>query len=150
LHAQLERTAERLDFEKAARVRNRIDRVSELSQSQDVLSRAVNQGDLAIVLPAVDPECREIMLVRFGRTWSRRVFHMEEPSGSVISDLDRSWNRARHLASSTILQRELDSVQILNRWVRKYWDHPSIIPLPDGPIDWDDIVETARTIEIIE
>lgn len=150
LHTQLEQTAERLDFEKAARVRNRIDRVTDLSQSQDVLSRAVNQGDLAIVLPAVDPDCREIMLIRFGRAWSRRIIRLDDPHECVISDLDRSWRRAIELAVPTILQRELDSVQILNRWVRKNWDHPSILPLSDGPIDWSDVVEQAKTVELIE
>ncbi len=150
LHAQLERTAERLDFEKATRVRNRIDRVTELSQSQEVLSLAVNQGDLVVVLPAVDPECREIMLTRFGRTWSRRIFDQGEPSEEIAADLERSWERARELASMTILQRELDSVQILTRWVRKNWDHPSIMPVPDEPVDWSDVVEHARTVPLIE
>jgi DNA polymerase III subunit epsilon len=150
LHEQLERTAERLDFEKAARVRNRIDRVTELSQSQEILSLAVNHGDLAIILPAVDLESREIMLTRFGRPWSRRIVHPDEPVDDVVAELSRSWERATLLATPTILQRELDSVQILNRWVRKNWDHPSIIPLAGDQLDWFDLVELARTVDLIE
>jgi DNA polymerase III subunit epsilon len=149
LHQQLERAAERLDFERAARIRNRIERVTELSNSQSVLSAAVNTGQLAIVLPGVDPETREIMLTCHGRAWSCRTFSLDESPDDVAADLDRSWERAKSYASPTILQRELDSVQILARWVRKNWEHPSIIPLRDQPINWISVAEEARTVEII-
>ncbi len=150
LHRQLETAAARLDFEKATKVRNRIDRVTELCQSQSVLSEALNTGQLAIVLPAVDPESREILLTRHGRPWSSRIFHLEEPIEAVAADLARSWDRAERLASATILQRELDSVQILIRWVRKNWDLPCIIPLAPDLVDWEAIVEEARTVELIQ
>ncbi|MEX2425682.1 MAG: exonuclease domain-containing protein [Thermomicrobiaceae bacterium] len=149
LHQKLEEAAAKLDFEKAARVRSRIERVSDLAQSQSILSEATNTGDLAVVLPGVETGSREIMLTRHGRTWSRRTFHLEEPSHETAIDLNRSWSRARELASPVILQRELDSVQILVRWVRKNWDHPSIIPLTEEYPDWDDLIEHARTVDLI-
>lgn len=149
LHQQLERAAERLDFEKAEQIRNRIDRVTELTQSQCVLSDAFNTGQLAIALPGVDPETREILLTRHGRSWSKRIFHFEESVEAVAADLARSWERAETQASTTILQRELDSVQILARWVRKNWEHPSIAPIPDNSPDWESIVEHARTVDVI-
>jgi DNA polymerase III subunit epsilon len=149
LHTQLERAAERLDFEKAARIRNRIERVTELSRAQSILSEAVWRGDLAIVLAGAEPNSREIMLTRFGRAWSRRVFDLNEPNTAVGADLQRSWDRAQRLATSTILQRELDSVQILVRWVRTNWGHPSIVSIEDSVQDWTDFVEIARTVELI-
>jgi excinuclease UvrABC nuclease subunit len=149
LHEQLERAAERLDFEKAGAIRKRIDRVTELTESQQVLSSAVNAGDLIIVLPGSDPESREILLTRHGRAWSQRVFHLEDPVAEVAADLKRSWARAQRLASETILQRELDSVQIMARWIRKNWDHPSVTPLGDESRTWEEIVEHARTVDVI-
>jgi DNA polymerase III subunit epsilon len=149
LHQHLERSATRLDFERAARLRNRIERVTELSRSQSVLSEAINTGQLAIILPGLEDDAREIMLTKNGRTWSRRTFNFDEPPEAIASDLSRSWERAAHLASPTILQHELDSVQILARWVRKNLGHPSIIPINRRDVDWLDILEQARTVELI-
>lgn len=149
LHEQLERAAGGLDFEKAARIRNRIDRVAELTEAQQVLSAVSENGDLAIVLPGADPETREIVLTRHGRAWSRRIFHLEETIEAVAADLERSWERACRLASNVVLQRELDSVQILARWVRKNWEHPCITPIHEDSPDWEDLVEHARTVDVI-
>jgi DNA polymerase III subunit epsilon len=150
LHQHLEKAAERLDFERAARLRNRIERVTDLSNSQRVLNDAVNTQQVAIVLPGGDPENREIMLTRYGRVWSRRDFVLDEPTHQIAADLERSWKRAQRLASSTVMQHELDSVQILARWVRKNWEHPSIIPLDSDNPDWPGVVEQALTVDVIK
>lgn len=149
LHEQLSSAAERLDFEKAARLRNRIDRVTELTEAQHVLSSVAENGDLAIVLPGSDPETREVLLTRFGRPWSQRIFHLEDAPDVVAADLERSWDRARRLATDVILQRELDSVQIVARWVRKNWEHPCITPIREDTPDWENLVEHARTVDVI-
>jgi DNA polymerase III subunit epsilon len=149
LHQHLETAAERLDFERAARIRNRIERVTDLSNSQRILNEAATQGDLAIVLPGIESECREIMLTRHGRVWARRAFSLDEPPDTVAVDLARSWERAQRLASSTVMQHELDVVQILARWVRKNWEHASIMPIESQAPDWPGIAEHARTVDVI-
>jgi DNA polymerase III subunit epsilon len=149
LHDQLEETAVKLDFERAARIRNRIERVSDLAQAQKVLSDADRTGQLAIVLPAPSGLDRELLLAYRGRPWARRIFHPEEPNEEVIRDLARSWNRAQRYARDGIAQHELDELQILARWVRSHWNHPSIIPLDSSGPDWPGVMRTARDVELI-
>jgi DNA polymerase III subunit epsilon len=136
LHEQLESVAERLDFERAARIRNRIKRVRDLLDAQCLLDEAVERGDALIVTPGVGAGERVVLLVRRGRPWGE----FQVDAGSTAADLEsrfrRSWRRARKADMSLIDQHQLDALQIVGRWLRKHHGHPAIIQFSGDEPDW--------------
>jgi DNA polymerase III subunit epsilon len=136
LHEQLELVAERLDFERAARIRNRIKRVRDLLDAQNLLDEAVERGDSLIVTPGIGPGERVVLLVRRGRPWGEFQVDGGSKAGELESRLRRSWSRARMADMSLIDQHQLDAVQIVGRWLRKYHGHPAIIQFSGNEPDW--------------
>lgn len=71
LWGELERAAETLDFEKAAALRRDLRSVIGLVEHQQKLREAEITHTMLLVLPAADPEYRDLSLIYGGRIWAR-------------------------------------------------------------------------------
>ena len=71
IQGQLAECAEQLDFERAARLRDRLRRVQQLILSQQILDEAAARGNQMVVTASVDPDARELMMVIRGRLWAQ-------------------------------------------------------------------------------
>lgn len=146
LHEQLAECAERLDFERAGRLRDRIRRVQQLVLSQQLLDETAQSGTVLIVTPSPDAGAREFLLVVGGQLWAQVRAGAEESDAEVAARLARSWERAQTTPPRPVDQESLDQVHLLGRWLRKHAGHPAISPL-DGPEpDWQALVERARAL----
>lgn len=140
LHEQLVASAERLDFEAAAKLRDRIKRVRNLVLSQQLLDHAVETGNLLIVTGSPESGARELMLILGGRRWAQIHWTVTDTPEAVAQRLARAYDRYQRLGVRHVEQDMLDEVQIINRWVRKYSPHPAILPIAPnqmlGSVDW--------------
>jgi excinuclease UvrABC nuclease subunit len=143
IQRQLADAAEHLDFERAARLRDRMRRVRQLILSQQILDDAAGRGNLVIVTPGVDPAARELLLVVRGRLWAQFVVKPLDEAGSVVARIERAWQRAKTYPDPGVDHDSLDQVHILERWLRKHDGHPAIVALDDEP-DWFDLIAYAR------
>src|SRR5690606_29320710 len=84
---ELQDAAVRLDFNKAARLRQGIRSVQAIEDEQTRIRNAEELHNLLLVLPSVDPGCREVMIVIRGRLWAQlrvdRVPALERTSTSL-------------------------------------------------------------------
>ncbi|MGN6485239.1 MAG: hypothetical protein ACTHMX_12655, partial [Thermomicrobiales bacterium] len=71
LWGELERAAETLDFEKAAALRRDLRSVIGLVEHQQKLREAEITHTMLLVLPAADPDYRDLSLIYGGRIWAR-------------------------------------------------------------------------------
>ncbi|HLU34802.1 MAG TPA: exonuclease domain-containing protein [Thermomicrobiales bacterium] len=156
---ELQDAAVRLDFNKAARLRQGIRSVQAIEDEQTRIRNAEELHNLLLVLPSVDPGCREVMIVIRGRLWAQlrvdRVPALERTSTSLegvedgilaerpIDDGDRmqqvlndlagrlrqSLDRAADESSVVRDQETLDESSILNRFLFRNAGHPALIPL---------------------
>jgi excinuclease UvrABC nuclease subunit len=143
IQRQLAEAAEQLDFERAARLRDRMRRVRQLILSQQILDDAAGRGNLVIVTPGVDPAARELLLVVRGRLWAQFVVEPSDQPDSVAARLERAWQRSNLFSGPGVDHDSLDQVHILERWLRKHDGHPSIVALNDEP-DWCELIAYAR------
>lgn len=147
LHSQLRECAERLDFERAARLRDRIRRVQHLVLSQQLLDETSQHGDALIVTPSPVERSRELMLVVGGRRWAQLRLAPTDDGVMIAERLAASWLRA--IAANdrrAIEQASLDEVQILGRWLRKHAGHPAILPLSGTDVNWGLLVGRAQRL----
>ncbi|HET7034570.1 MAG TPA: exonuclease domain-containing protein [Thermomicrobiaceae bacterium] len=144
LHQELAHAADTLDFEKAARLRDRMRRVQQLVLSQQVLDEAAAQGTVLIVTPSPAAGSRELLLVYQGRLWAQLRLCRADSDDEAAGRLARSWRRAEN-AVATVDHDSLDEVHILTRWLRKHAGHPALIPLR-APVAWPQVVVSVRRL----
>ncbi len=147
IHGQLADAAEKLDFERASRLRDRLRRVQQLILSQQILDEAAQRGNRVVVTPSVDPDSRELMLVIHGRLWAQIGFNVGEDDSEVIQRLQSSWQRSTQFPVPNVDHDSLDQVHILERWLRKHDGHPAVLPVGDEP-DWSEVLTIARSLPI--
>lgn len=165
LHGELEKAAERLDFEKADRLRKNIRSVTTILDEQTRLRNAETLHNLLLVLPSADPECREVMIILRGRIWSQlrvtripawevTALELDELDALIVSRpkatrdqsriledvsgrLGRSLDRSRNGVMPARDHQSVDEANILNRWLFRNEGHPAMISIPMSD---DDVV----------
>src|SRR5690606_12279489 len=70
LHKRLEHAAEHLDFEKAAQLRNHIERLDRIRIEQDTIHRASTIERAVLVLPGAEAASRQLWILIRGRRWA--------------------------------------------------------------------------------
>ena len=80
LWERLRAASDRLDFERAARLRDAIRQVNEVTIGQSLLTAAVERTHLLIALPSAEPGARELLLILAGRLAAQARVAADEPA----------------------------------------------------------------------
>ena len=144
----LEEAADRLDFERARRLRDDLHQVNQVVAAQRRLRDAVETHYLLLVLPAAESAAREVLLVAGGRLWAQ--LHAADAAGPIdlAQRLERSWDRLLARGVPVIDHDSVDDANILNRWLYANAGHPAILPLPwpTAAPDWTDLARRALSL----
>ncbi|MDQ3043582.1 MAG: exonuclease domain-containing protein [Chloroflexota bacterium] len=144
----LEDAADRLDFERAARLRGDLTQVQSIVGAQRQLREAVETHSLLLVLPAVQPREREILLVLEGRLWGR--YRTNGPDVTRLTDwLRAAWDRRKVGSRNSIDYDGVDEANILNRFLYRNAGHPAVLPIDRAvaEIDWTEYAKRALAVE---
>ncbi len=146
LHSKLEKTVTTLDFERAARLRDRIRQVERLANEQHMLDGAGRYEHALLVLPSTMSKSREVWYLLKGRRWAQlTVSHNERPKG-LATRLEPITDRA-HLGMDAFVpdHHAVDEMSILARWMRKTPEHPALISLDDRSL-----IDAARMVLAVD
>jgi excinuclease ABC subunit C len=122
LRKGMESAAERMEFERAASLRDQIDAVERVIERQRVVSRSQLDQD-AISFAREDGEvCVQVFFVRGGKLIGHEYFLMEgtgdaEPPEIVTSFIKQFYNHAAHVPPEILLPVEIDESQIIEEWL---------------------------------
>lgn len=135
----LEEASERLDFERARRLRDDLRQVNAVVSAQRQLREAAERSHLLLVLPSAEARCREVLLVVGGRIWAQRRSTKDDVD-TLSQSLAASWGRLPNGDLPPVDQNAIDETNILLRWLARNDGHPAVLPLPPPPKnpDWDD------------
>jgi len=140
LHSKLEETVTTLDFERAARLRDRIRQVERLAGEQHLLDGAGRYQHALLVLPSQTDERREVWYLLKGRRWAQLSVENGEAPARLAERLEPIRERAIAGAGAFIPDHHaVDELSILARWMRRTPDHPALISLDDR-----EVFEAAR------
>jgi excinuclease UvrABC nuclease subunit len=119
LHRQLEDAAEKLDFERADRIRKSILNLTAVLGEQKRTRDAESLHNLLLVLPGIDENHRDLWLVIHGRLWAR--FEVDTGAEGIEDELTArlasSLERARVAKMPPKDHHEVDESGILNRFL---------------------------------
>lgn len=154
LQAGLIVAAEKLDFERAARIRNSIQSAQQIIQVQRQMNDATIHHTLLLVQPGVGPDSREIMLIVEGRRWAQ-ITALPGETTDAADRLARSWDRYRSVGVPPLDNSAVDENAILNRWIHQHAGHAALVPLGlsmddevPAEIDWLGKVEHILALDI--
>jgi excinuclease UvrABC nuclease subunit len=132
----LEDAAARLDFERAAKLRNDLRLVRQVVESHERLRVAAETQTLAVVLPSADPSAREVLLVVAGRIWAQLRAPLAAGVADLAARLAGCWDRCHRNGAAIVDYDSLDEANLLNRWLFRNAGHPAVVPLAADPPDW--------------
>jgi DNA polymerase III epsilon subunit family exonuclease len=149
LWSGLEEAAAKLDFERAARIRQELASVNSITAAQRRLREAIESANLLIVLPAPQLAERELIMVIRGRIWSRYRMAEHGDQGAMAARLQLSWERLRHHGPLLVDHDHVDETNLLGRWLSINANHPALISLPlvVEDVDWSGMLRRVFAID---
>ncbi len=127
LREQMEEAAENLEFERAARLRDRMQGVEAVLQRQKVVStEMVDQDVIALVEDDSDASgaCVQMFFIRGGKLIGQNHFMVEGTEEETRGELVRSfmtqyYQNAASIPQEILLPQEIEETEIVEQWLRQ-------------------------------
>jgi excinuclease UvrABC nuclease subunit len=146
------RAAERLDFERAGRLRDALAQARQVIVSQELLTGAIERNNLVIVCPSVEPGAAELFGIRHGRLFEQCTLQdvAQADAEEVVFGFLQRLERAA-AAPLLVGQEEIDAIIIIGRWLARYGESAQVVRLPDSVSQETAqmILTTARRIHLL-
>ncbi len=137
LQQQMERAAEALDFEQAARLRDEIKAIEHVLQRQKIASSKRETFDvLALAKSEGGDACVQVTTVREGKMLGSEHFLMsgtrvdDQPGHILGSFVTQFYDEAALVPRELVLQHEIDDEEIVRQWLSERRDGPVKLTIP--------------------
>ncbi|GER82604.1 UvrABC system protein C [Thermogemmatispora aurantia] len=124
LEARMHEAAEALNFEEAARLRDRIRAVEHILEKQRIINTEGQEDQDVIALASAEDEtCAQVFFFRGGKLIGREYFILQgtrdsSPGEIMSSFLQQFYESAPHIPAEIVLEVEPDDRDMLQAWLR--------------------------------
>ena len=123
LRAQMTTASERLDFERAAALRDQIVALERVIERQRVVSSALADEDVIAFARQDGDACVQVFFIRRGKLIGREYFVLEgtadeEARQIMTSFVKQFYDKAAYVPPEILLQSETDEAMIIQSWLR--------------------------------
>src|SRR5436305_10527261 len=125
LQQKMEQAAEELNFEEAARIRDRIKAVERILEKQRIINTVGQDDQDVIELASGDDEtCALAFFFRSGKLVGREYFILQgtrdsSPGEVMTSFLQQFYEHAPHIPADILVEVELDDRPVLQSWLKE-------------------------------
>ncbi|MBC7260017.1 MAG: excinuclease ABC subunit UvrC [Chloroflexi bacterium] len=135
LRAQMKAAAERLDYERAAFIRDQIAAVQRVVERQRVVTRARADEDIIAFARADGDTCVQVFFIRDGKLIGRESFLLDgveddHPSHILGSFVKQFYDEAAYVPPQIVLPDELDERLVVESWLRQKRGHRVAVRVP--------------------
>lgn len=121
LKVQMEESAENLEFEKAASLRDKILSVEKIREKQKMMSGNFEDEDYISIFSDEMDSCAQVFFVRDGKVSGREHFILENTSGEekseILSDFIKSFYGGTAFVPKNIYVPDLEDGELLEQWL---------------------------------
>ncbi len=120
LTAQMEELAENLEFEKAAKIRDRIAAIRRIREKQKVVMTRVEEQDVIAAAASGNTSCIEIMRYFGGRLYEREHFIFDTPPAPEVfrgEFIARYYTSRDRIAPRIYIDIKPESAELLEHWL---------------------------------
>ncbi len=123
LQAEMEAAAERLEYEKAATLRDQIRAIETVVEKQRIISRKEIDSDVIALAQEKGEACVQVFFIRGGRLIGREHFMLagseEENESALLAEfIKQFYTDATYIPSQVLLPQEIEEAQIIRQWLR--------------------------------
>jgi len=123
LKQQMERAAQIMDFEKAARLRDQIQAVEQVVEGQRIATKVKGEQDVIAFKQDKDQTYVQVFFIRGGKLIGRESFVLqgtryEEPSQIMTSFIKQFYASAPHIPPLLLLQHPVEDTAMLQDWLQ--------------------------------
>lgn len=144
LQKRMEAAADKLDFEQAARLRDRINAIRRMGEKQKVILSRIEQQDVIALAQSADAACFEVFRFNGGRLTDREDFLLDELDDlpSARGEFIRQYYTMRdHIPPQITTDGDVEDAELLERWLGEKAGHRVHIVRPQ-------IGEQAHLVEM--
>ncbi|MGQ9699276.1 MAG: excinuclease ABC subunit UvrC [Armatimonadota bacterium] len=124
LRQEMEKEAEVLNFERAARLRDQIAALTKLTERQKVISQAMTDQDVIALVVEEGRACAQMFFIRGGKLIGQQQFLLD---GAADEDLDAAlqqfvkqyYEEAPYVPKEILLQTEIEEINIIETWLKQ-------------------------------
>ena len=122
LQKEMREAAEKLEFEKAARLRDQIEAIHKIVERQRVVSQSGLDSDVLALARDKDQACVEVFFIRGGKLIGREHFVLENtadvPDPEVLAEfLKQFYGSAGQLPPQVLLPHEVEEAELIREWL---------------------------------
>ncbi len=135
LRSEMQTASEGLQFERAAEIRDTIDAVSKIVESQRIVSANLRDHDFVAFARDDGEACVQVFFLRGGRLVGREYFVLtgttEEASSEILSSfIKQFYDEAAMVPPEILVQTDLDEMAVLQEWLRRRRGSKVLIKTP--------------------
>ena len=147
LTQRMNEAAENLEFERAARLRDRIDAIRKLGERQKVVATRVREQDVIALAQGPANACFEVFRFRQGRLCDRETFllgEIGEPKAARAEFLERYYSMREDVPPRVCLDGPAASMELLAAWLSEKAGRKVSLSLPQKG-EQKEILEMCRS-----
>lgn len=123
LRAQMMAASEKLEFERAAALRDQIGALERVIERQRVVSSALADEDVIALARQNGDACVQVFFIRRGKLIGREYFVLEGTADEderqiMTSFVKQFYNKAAYVPPEILLQSEIDEAAIIQAWLK--------------------------------
>lgn len=133
LTAEMERAAENLEFELAAKLRDRIAAIQKAAENQKIIDETIPDCDIIAMSQNVEVACASVIMYRGGRLVDKADYFLgeKEDSSKMLEDFLLRFYSMKDTAPKTILlDEEIEDSELLEQFLREKYKHAVRISVP--------------------
>jgi excinuclease ABC subunit C len=155
LHAKMEAAAENLEFERAAKLRDQMASLRQITEKQKVVNTTTGDQDVVAVVSDDAGACVQMFFIRGGKLIGQEHFLLEgtesenSDGGSGVAEattefLKQYYQDAAFVPSEILLPTHVEELEIIESWLRQKKGAKVTIQVPERG-DKKKLVEMAAT-----
>jgi len=135
LEAEMKEAAEKMQFEKAAKLRDKLSYLKQIAEKQKVLSTTMLDQDVIAFARDDSDSCVQVFFIRGGKLIGREHFIIEgvsevDDNELMTSFIKQFYSAAAYVPKEIILQEDIDELNIIENWLSSKRDGRVYIKVP--------------------
>jgi len=127
LRAKMEQASEKLDYERAAAIRDQLIAIENVVERQKVVSSEYLDSDVLALARSQGDACVQVFFIRGGKLTGRDYFLLEGTYDTSDEDvmagfIKQFYDRASLIPEQVLLPHEVEEAQIIRQWLRQKRD----------------------------
>ena len=133
LKKEMEQASDDLNFELAAKLRDRINAIEKAAESQKIIDENIKDTDIIAVSQNSDIACASVIMYRGGRLFDKADFFLGEKGERANMREEfilRFYANKDDIPREILLDEEIDDYELLQKWLREKASHKVNISTP--------------------